>query len=147
MRSRHPRKTIVSLALSRYTIRDTCVLEEDTMSRQEPKLLDSPLFSLLREGRIAEFNERKAQMSSCDFRGGDFRGSDLRGMNADGIDFEDAYFRGADLRGIDLREANLQGASMARAHISGCYFPDELTPHEIIMSVDRGTRLRYRKDK
>ena len=113
------------------------------MRRQEPKLLDNPLFSLLREGRIEEFNERKLTMDTCDFRGGDFRGSDLRGLDARGIDFGDAYFRGADLRGIDLRTANLQGASMARAHISGCYFPDELSPAEILMSVDRGTRLRY----
>jgi len=113
------------------------------MSRQEPTLLDNPLFRLLREGRITEFNERKQSGASCDFRGGDFRGSDLRGLDADGIDFEDAYFRGADLRGIDLRTANLRGASMARAHISGCYFAAALSPSEITMSVDRGTRLRY----
>lgn len=114
------------------------------MSRQEPKLLDNPLFQLLREGRIPEFNERKASGVKCNFAAGDFRGSDLRGMDAEDIDFRDAYFRGADLRGIDLRSSDLQGASMARAHISGCYFPDELSANEIIMSVDRGTRLRYR---
>ncbi len=116
------------------------------MSRQEPKLLQHPLFQLVREGRIAEFNERRTDDSFCDFRGGDFRGSDLRGLKADGIDFRDAYFRGADLRGIDLRRANLEGASMARAHISGCYFPYALAAEEVAMSVDRGTRLRYRPE-
>ena len=114
------------------------------MSSGEPKLLDDPLFRLLREGRISEFNERKKSGALCDFTQGDFRGSDLRGMDADGVNFQDAYFRGADLRGIDLRTANLHGASMARAHISGCYFPEDVSAEEIMMSVDRGTRLRYR---
>ena len=109
----------------------------------EPRLIDDPMFRLLREGRIREFNERKAMGAPCEFDGGDFRGSDLRGLNADGINFENAYFRGADLRGIDFRKARLHGASMARAHISGCFFPSTLDAVEICMSVDRGTRLRY----
>ncbi|MCY1377940.1 Pentapeptide repeats (8 copies) [compost metagenome] len=76
--------------------------------------------------------------------GGDFRGLDLRELNADGVDFSDAYFRSADLRGIDFRNANLEGASLAHAQISGTYFPVELSADEILMSMNFGTRLRYR---
>ena len=76
--------------------------------------------------------------------GGDFRGLDLRELNADGVDFSDAYFRSADLRGIDFRKANLEGASLAHAQISGTYFPVELSADEILMSMNFGTRLRYR---
>jgi uncharacterized protein YjbI with pentapeptide repeats len=76
--------------------------------------------------------------------GGDFRGLDLRELNADGVDFTDAYFRSADLRGIDFRNACLEGASLAHAQISGAYFPAELSADEILMSMNFGTRLRYR---
>jgi uncharacterized protein YjbI with pentapeptide repeats len=76
--------------------------------------------------------------------GGDFRGLDLRELNAHGIDFTDAYFRSADLRGIDFRNASLEGASLAHAQISGAYFPVELSADEILMSMNFGTRLRYR---
>ncbi|MCY1251411.1 Pentapeptide repeats (8 copies) [compost metagenome] len=76
--------------------------------------------------------------------GGDFRGLDLRELNADGVDFSDAYFRSADLRGIDFRNAHLEGASLAHAQISGTYFPVELSADEILMSMNFGTRLRYR---
>ena len=60
------------------------------------------------------------------------------------MDFSDAYFRSADLRGIDFRKANLEGASLAHAQISGTYFPVELSADEILMSMNFGTRLRYR---
>ena len=83
------------------------------MRRQEPKL-DNPLFSLLREGRIEEFNERKAGMETCDFRGETFGGLIFRGLNARGIDFEDAYFRGADLKLIS--EPQIQGKYGKSAH-------------------------------
>ena len=41
---------------------------------------------------------------------------------------------------IDLVRAN----GLAHAQISGTYFPPELTADEILMSVNFGTRLRYR---
>lgn len=65
-------------------------------------------------------------------------------MNADGIDFSNAYFRSADLRGIDFSHSILEGASLAHAQISGAYFPPELSADEILMSMNFGTRLRYR---
>ncbi len=66
-------------------------------------------------------------------------------MNARGLDFSSAYFRNCDLSGIDFRETNLEGASLLDAKVSGVYFPDELDPEEIRLSLDHGTRLRYQK--
>jgi uncharacterized protein YjbI with pentapeptide repeats len=68
----------------------------------------------------------------------------LRAIDAKRINFSGAYFRGTDLRGLDLREAVLEGASLAHAQISGAYFPADLSADEILMSVNFGTRLRYR---
>ena len=111
------------------------------MSR--PQLLDSALYALLHKDDIAGFNQERPQ-GPIDMRGGDFRGLDLRQLNALDVDFTDGYFRSADLRGLDLRTACIEGASLAHAQISGAYFPVELTADEILMSVNFGTRLRYR---
>ncbi|KIH85422.1 pentapeptide repeat-containing protein [Pseudomonas batumici] len=108
-----------------------------------PKLLDSPLYALLHKDDIAGFNKARPKDGPIDMRGGDFRGLDLRELNADGIDFTDAYFRSADLRGVDFQKSILIGASVAHAQISGAYFPVELSPAEILMSMQFGTRLRY----
>lgn len=110
----------------------------------QPKLLDTPLYALLHKDDIRGFNRERPENGPIDMRGGDFRGLDLRDLNATGIDFTDAYFRSADLRGLDLRGCSLEGASLAHAQISGAYFPPELTADEILMSVNFGTRLRYR---
>lgn len=111
------------------------------MSR--PVLLESALYSLLHKDDISGFNQQRPP-GHVDMRGGDFRGLDLRTLNADGVDFTDGYFRSADLRGVDLRNSCIEGASLAHAQISGAYFPVELTADEILMSVNFGTRLRYR---
>ncbi|MBM1188427.1 pentapeptide repeat-containing protein [Pseudomonas lundensis] len=111
------------------------------MSR--PQLLDSALYALLHKDDIAGFNQERPQ-GPIDMRGGDFRGLDLRQLNAQDVDFTDSYFRSADLRGVDLRTACIEGASLAHAQISGAYFPVEVTADEILMSVNFGTRLRYR---
>jgi uncharacterized protein YjbI with pentapeptide repeats len=84
-------------------------------------------------------------MDDSQLSGGDYRGRDLRKMNARGLDFSSAYFRNCDLSGIDFRETNLEGASLLDAKVSGVYFPDELSPEEIRLSLDHGTRLRYHK--
>ncbi len=110
----------------------------------QPKQLDSPLYALVHGENVRGFNKERPQDSQVDFRGGDFRGLDLRLLDANGIDFTDAYFRAADLRGLDLRGSKLEGASLAHAQISGAYFPPELSADEILMSVNFGTRLRYR---
>ncbi|MFO2465502.1 pentapeptide repeat-containing protein [Pseudomonas sp. 15FMM2] len=110
----------------------------------QPKLLDSALYVLLHKDDIRGFNQQRARDGTVDMRGGDFRGLDLRDLHAEGVDFTDAYFRSADLRGLDLRGCSLEGASLAHAQISGTYFPVELSADEILMSVNFGTRLRYR---
>ena len=113
------------------------------MSNGKPRKSADPLYLLLREGNAEEFNRRRKAGESCDLRGCDFRGIDLRGVEADKIDFSDGYFRQTDLRGLDLRSCQLLGASLHAAHISGTYFPPELNPAEIEMSVRMGTRMRY----
>lgn len=110
----------------------------------QPRQLDSPLYRLLRDEKVAEFNKQKPREGSIDLRGADLRGIDLRQLDASRIDFTDAYFRGADLRGLDLREANLEGASIAHAQISGAYFPATLGADEILLSMQFGTRMRCR---
>ncbi len=108
-----------------------------------PRQLDTPLYRLLHDVKISEFNKQKPQEGSINLRGADLRGLDLRLLDASRVDFADAYFRGADLRGIDLREANLEGASIAHAQISGAYFPAQLSADEILLSMQFGTRMRY----
>ena len=111
----------------------------------KPTISDNPLYQLLRQENIKEFNERRRQLDTSGLKSGDYRGRDLRNMNADGLDFSDAYFRNTNLKGIDFRNTNLEGASIINAQVSGCYFPSELTPDEIRLSLEIGTRLRYKK--
>jgi uncharacterized protein YjbI with pentapeptide repeats len=117
-------------------------VEEDTMS--QPRQLDNPLYRLIRSEDIKGFNAQKSKEGQIDLCSGDFRGLDLRNLDASRVLFTDAYFRGADLRGLDLRETCMRGASLAHAQISGAYFPEELSADEILMSMNFGTRLRYR---
>ncbi len=108
-----------------------------------PIISDDPLYQLLRNDDVTGFNDARGQGKDCDLSGCDLRGLDLRNLQIAGMNLEDTYFRGADLRGIDFRGCNLNGASLADAKISGCYFPIELTPDEIQLSVTMGTRLRH----
>lgn len=110
-----------------------------------PKIKDDPMYVLLREGKIKEFNASKAGGGQCDLTGADFRGLDLRGIDASGLDFSGGYFRQADLRGVDFSQAKLEGASINGAHISGVLFPVELAAEEISLSFHHGTRMRYRR--
>lgn len=113
------------------------------MSNEAPHMKDDPMYRLLRNGAIEEFNQRRANGETCDLTGCDFRTLDLRRLNADGLDLRNAYFRQADLRGLDLSGANLEGASINAAKISGAYFPAALSAEEISLSLTHGTRMRY----
>lgn len=117
----------------------------DSMTPPQPQLRLSkePMYLLLREGCIKEFNVKKASGDTCDLRGCDLRGLDLRGLQADGLDLRDCYFRQSDLRGLDLSRANLEGASINACKISGVLFPVELSASEIELSLLHGTRMRY----
>ena len=111
----------------------------------KPTISDDPLYQLLRNENIKEFNEQRQVMDCDNLRSGDYRGRDLRNMNAAKLDFSNSYFRNTDLRGVDFRESNLEGASLIDAKVSGTYFPDQLSAEEIRLSLDTGTRLRYKK--
>lgn len=107
-----------------------------------PQKIDDPLYDLLQQEKIMEFNSRRALGDDCDLTGARLRGLDLRGLDAQDLNLQDAYLRGSDLRGIDFRTANLEGASLAEAKISGCYFPRSISAEEIRLSVVHGTRIR-----
>ena len=111
----------------------------------KPTISDDPLYQLLRSEDIKGFNEQRDKLDASRLKSGDYRGRDLRNMNAAGLDFSDSYFRNTDLRGIDFRQTNLEGASLIDAKVSGTYFPEALSAEEIRLSLDTGTRLRYRK--
>ena len=118
------------------------------MDKGEPthtklRISKDPMYVLLREGCIKEFNVKKASGDTCDLRGCDLRGLDLRGLDADGLDLSDCYFRQSDLRGVDLSTATLDGASINACKISGVLFPPELSASEIELSLLHGTRMRY----
>ncbi len=110
----------------------------------KPLTHEDPLFQLLRDGNVKEFNRRKSEQPSVAMTDCDFRYLDMRGLDAVGVDFSNSYFRAADLRGIDFSKSCLKGASLNSARISGALFPAELAPQEIELSVTHGTRLRYR---
>jgi len=112
---------------------------------KKPVIKQDPLYQLLRDEDIDGFNAQRDSLNTSELKSGDYRGRDLRKMNADGLDFSNAYFRNSDLSGIDFRNTNLEGASLLDSRLSGVYFPDELSPEEIRLSLDTGTRLRYRK--
>ena len=110
--------------------------------------IKDPLYETLRQEKVAAFNTEKSTRSDLpSFAHGDFRGLDLRGLDAKGLDLSHTYFRGADLRGIDFSDSNMEGASIAGAKISGCFFPDRLEAEEIMMSLNHGTRMRYRSQQ
>lgn len=111
----------------------------------KPLTFEDPLYQLLRDGKVKEFNHRKTQAGRTKLSDCDFRHLDLRGLDAAGIDFSNCYFRGADLRGVDFSKAQLEGASINGARISGVLFPVELKAEEVRLSADHGTRMRYLK--
>lgn len=115
-----------------------------SMSDTEPKIKDDELYRLLREGKIDDFNSRKVSGESCDLKSSDFRNVDLTGLDAKGLDLSNCYFRMSNLRGIDFSNTRLEGASIHGAQISGVFFPAALEPDEILLSLEHGTRMRYK---
>jgi len=109
-----------------------------------PKFLKDEAFKSLRAGDLDTYhrliaNRDVVDFSDCDLRGTDLRKADLRKVNLRG-----AYLRDADLRGQDLRHLDLTGCSLLHAHMSGTFFPDNISAEEIRLSHDFGTRLRVR---
>jgi len=108
----------------------------------KPIIMDNQLYKLIREGKIQKFNKKKQAGAKCNFQHADFRAVDLRGIDASGLDFRHAYFRQADLRGVDFSLSKLDGASINAAKISGAYFPANIAPEEILLSLNHGTKMR-----
>ena len=108
-----------------------------------PVIKSDPLYQLLRDGHVEEFNQRHHGGESCDLVGADLRGLDLRKLDARGLDLTDCYLRQSDLRGVDLSQTILEGCSIGGAKISGAYFPKALSAEEINLSLLHGTRMRY----
>lgn len=117
-----------------------------TPASNEPRIKnDDPMYRLLRDGKIVEFNQQKARGITSDLTCCDFRGVDLRGLDAAGLDLSGCYFRQSDLRGIDFSQTEMEGASINSAKISGTYFPKELPATEIELSLLHGIRMRYNR--
>jgi len=104
---------------------------------------DDPMYRLLRDGNIEDFNEQKQNGAQFDLTNCDFRSVDLKGLDAAGVDFSGCYFRQADLRGVDFSQSILRGASINGAKVSGVLFPKEISADEIELSLLHGTRMRY----
>lgn len=103
---------------------------------------DDPLYALLREGSVGEFNRRRAAGETSDLRNADFRGLELCGWEPQGLDLSGCYFRQSDLRGVDFSTCQMSGASVHAAKISGVLFPKSLSAEEISLSLLHGTRMR-----
>ncbi len=101
------------------------------------------VYQLLRESKVDEANALIASGEPFDFTRADFRSLNLQGLKVEGLDFSGSYFRATDLRGLDMRSCCLEGASLHDALVSGVYFPDQLSPEEIRLSIEQGTRMRY----
>ncbi len=52
-----------------------------------PAISNDPMYQLLREGKIEEFNAKKQSGEYCNLKGCDFCSLDLRGIDAVGLDF------------------------------------------------------------
>jgi len=114
------------------------------MSNTAPEIKDNELYRLLRDGKIEEFNTRRSNGEDCDLQGADFRSVDLTGIDANGLNLSNCYFRMSNLRGIDFSNTRLEGSSIHGAQISGVFFPAALDANEILLSLEHGTRMRYK---
>jgi uncharacterized protein YjbI with pentapeptide repeats len=109
----------------------------------QPLFPDDPVFKSLRTGDFEAFNRGIASQKQVDFSDSDLRGVDFRGISdPTKVKVHGAYMRDTDLRGLDLRTWDMEGCSLYHAKISGAYFPTNLAPLEISMSVQHGTRMR-----
>ena len=94
------------------------------------------------EENASNFNQLVADGKAPDLRCQNLSDLDLRAFNLAKADLSGCYLRGANLSGLDLSGANLNGASIKNASISGVLFPKSLSPSEINLSHQLGTRLR-----
>ena len=110
-----------------------------------PDIKRTPKPKDLFEENRENFNRAVAGGLAPNFSHQNLSNLDLTGFNLRNANLSGAYLREAVLGGVDLSEANLHGASLKGAKISGCLFPPEISPEEIRLSIDLGTRLRHLK--
>ena len=111
----------------------------------KPLIYEDPLYQLLREGNVQEFNQRKTQGEKATSRVAISAISTCAGSTPPASTLPERYFRAADLRGVDFSKACLVGVSINGARISGAFFPVELSAEEISLSIQHRTRMRYNK--
>ena len=109
---------------------------------EKPLMLYDDGFRSLRCGDIDQFHQYIASCEIVDYSNSNLRGTDMRKADLSKVDLTGAYLRDADLRGLDLRQHNLEGCMLLNARISGVYFPKNISPQEIALSHELGTRLR-----
>ena len=107
-----------------------------------PSFPDDRAFKCLRVGDLDGYHEAIRNRQVVDFSGVDLRGTDFRKVDLSKVILRNAYLKDADFRGCDLRHIDLEGTSLRNAKVSGAYFPDNLSPEELRLSIDLGTRLR-----
>lgn len=117
-------------------------LEHSTQST--PRFINSPAYRCLRVGDIAGFHHYSNEDETVDLANADLRSVDLRKVDLTKVVLRGAYLKEADLRGQDLRQHDLEGCSLRHAKVGGVYFPENLRPDELLMSLNFGTRLRVR---
>jgi uncharacterized protein YjbI with pentapeptide repeats len=109
----------------------------------KPRFPDNEIFQALRAGNSEAFSRLvMGHGRPVDFSNADFRGTDFRGVELTNVIIAGAYLKDADLRGVDLRHVDLEGCSLHKANVGGTYFPENVSPAEICMSLEYGTRLR-----
>ncbi|HCP47075.1 MAG TPA: hypothetical protein DIU15_13600 [Deltaproteobacteria bacterium] len=125
------------------TEQDASADPEEESGPGSPLRLNDPAYRALREGNSDLFQELTQDLETVDYSFANLGGVDFRKIDIGRVILRGARLKGADLRGLDLSGHDLDGVSLNGARISGVLFPRELSAAEILMSVERGTRIRH----
>lgn len=112
----------------------------------EPKYIEDPAYRCLRVDDPDGYEMAIINRSEVDFSDANLRSVDLRKADLEKVILRGAYLRDADLRGCDLRHMDLEGSSFHNAKVAGAYFPANVSPEEIQMSLEHGTRIRVERE-
>jgi len=95
------------------------------------------------DGEIEVLNRLLDEVDFIDLSNANLVAADLRGIkDVRKLKLAGSRLRQADLRGLDLSENDLEGVTINGARISGTRFPDSISPEEIRLALEHGTRLR-----
>ena len=105
--------------------------------------VDEPVYQALMDGEIEILNRLLDEVDFIDLSNSNLVAADLRGIkDVRKLKLVGSRLRQADLRGLDLSENDLEGVTINGARISGTRFPDSISPEEIRLALEHGTRLR-----